>query len=153
MLKVGIQAPPFAAKTTQGNELSLDGLRGKYVVMYFFPKAFTPGCTIETKGFQSNYADIAELGAEVIGVSTDRMNTQCQFADKYGVEFPMLADEDGAITRAYEAGRGGLLPFNQRITYIIDPEGKIAAAFDYRLRAHKHIEDALSFMRRAAPAS
>ncbi|MEO0815265.1 MAG: redoxin domain-containing protein, partial [Myxococcota bacterium] len=66
MLKVGIQAPPFAAKTTQGNELSLDGLRGKYVVMYFFPKAFTPGCTIETKGFQSNYADIAELGAEVI---------------------------------------------------------------------------------------
>ncbi len=150
MLKVGEKAPAFDAATTKGERLSLDALRGKYVVLYFFPKAFTPGCTIETKGFQSSYAEIDELGAEVIGVSTDKMSTQCSFADKYGVEFPMLADEDGAVTKAYEAGRSGFLPMNSRVTYVIDPEGTIAAVFDYRLRANKHVDDALSFMRRVA---
>lgn len=150
MLNVGDPAPRFDAQTTKGVRLSLESLRGKYVVLYFFPKAFTPGCTIETKGFQSSYAEIAELGAEVIGVSTDNMSTQCSFADKYGVEFPMLADEDGSITKAYGAGRSGFLPMNSRITYVIDPDGKVAAIFDYRLRAHKHVDDALGFMRRVS---
>lgn len=149
MLKVGDKAPGFDTDTTKGERLSLESLAGKYVVLYFFPKAFTSGCTIETKGFQSNYAEIAELGAEVVGVSTDGMQTQCNFADKYGVEFPMIADRSGVVSKAYEATRF-LLPFNKRITYIIDPAGRIAAAFDHELRAGKHVDDALAYIRRVA---
>lgn len=149
MLKVGEKAPPFDVETTKGERLSLASLAGKYVVLYFFPKAFTAGCTLETKGFQSHYAEVAELGAEVVGVSTDGMQTQCNFADKYGVEFPMIADSDRAVSKAYKATRM-LIPFNKRVTYVIDPAGRIAAAFDYEVRAAKHVDEALAFIRRVA---
>lgn len=151
MLNVGDAAPPFEAKTTRGDSIRLEDLRGRYVVLYFFPKAFTSGCTLETKGFQSNYRELTELGAEVVGVSTDSMQTQCAFAEKHSVAFPMIADRNGSISKAYRAARW-LLPFNKRITYVIGPDGKIAAVYDSELRAGKHVDDALDYVRRVAEA-
>ena len=125
-LKPGDAAPDFSGKTTDGKTVSLADYRGKTLVLYFYPKAFTSGCTLETKRFQDSYPDITEFGADVLGVSRDRYEVQCDFASKLATTFPLLADEDGEVARAYGVRRA-LLPFDKRSTFVIDPEGKVAA--------------------------
>src|ERR1700690_2821227 len=117
MLKVGEMAPPFIGRATNGTEISLQALHGRPLVLYFFPKAFTPGCTVETKGFRDNYSEIKALGFEVIGISTDTFETQCRFATEHAVTFPMLADTDKAIVRAYQV-LWPLLPLARRVTFV-----------------------------------
>ena len=139
MLKVGDMAPDFTATTTQGKTLQLSELRGKRVVMFFFPKAFTTGCTIETRRFRDHYSELAALGAEVVGVSADSNQTQCEFANKEGVHFPMIGDDTRAIGKSYDV-MWPVLNVNQRVTYVIGPDGRIEAAFHHELLVGKHLE-------------
>lgn len=146
MLAVGSIAPQFSTESTTGTAVSLAGLRGKLVVLYFFRKAFTRNCTVETKGFRDNYDDLRALGAEVIGVSSDAMPTQCEFARVHGVTFPMIADTDRAISRAYDV-LFMFLPLAHRVTYVIDRKGVIAGVFNHEFAVVKHLDEVLRFVR------
>src|SRR5689334_242822 len=102
MLRVGDVAPAIDATTTLGERFVLSDQQGLCTVLYFFPKAFTPGCTKETRSFTNNHAELALAGATVVGVSTDDYETQCAFAKSLQATFPILADADGSISRAYD---------------------------------------------------
>jgi peroxiredoxin Q/BCP len=146
MLKIGDAAPPFSARATDGSTVSLDALRGKPVILYFFHKAFTPNCTIETKGFRDNYGDLSELGFAVIGVSTDSFETQCRFAAKHAVSYPMLADDDLVISRAYGV-LWPIIPYARRVAYVLDRQHKIRAAFRHEFQANRHLDEVIRFAR------
>jgi peroxiredoxin Q/BCP len=139
MLKVGEVAPDFAATAQDGRAVQLSELRGKRVVMFFFPKAFTRGCTIETRQFRDHYSELAALGAEVLGVSVDSAESQCEFASREGVPFPMIGDPSRNIGRSYDV-LWPLLNVAQRITYVVGPDGRIEAAFHHELLVSKHLE-------------
>jgi peroxiredoxin Q/BCP len=149
MLAVGQHAPPFSAPTTQGNTLSSDELRGRIAVVYFFRKAFTRNCTVETKGFRDNHDELRALGAEVVGVSSDAFPRQCAFAEAHGVTFPMIADPDRAIARAYDV-LFTFLPLAHRVTYVIDRDGRIAGVFHHEFQVNKHLDEVLRFVRKLA---
>ena len=124
----GDQAPDFTLPDQQGNDVSLSGLRGKTVVLYFYPKADTPGCTTQACGIRDHRADYATAGAVVLGVSPDPVAAVAKFDQKYGLEFPLLADADHAVTEAYgvwvEKNRYGRTYMGaQRSTFIIDADG------------------------------
>lgn len=139
MLKPGDLAPDFTATTTDNRTLKLSELRGKKVVLYFFPKAMTPGCTIETRRFRDAYPELSGLGAEVVGVSADEASKQCEFAQQEGVPFPMIGDSARAIGKLYDT-LWPILSINQRVTYIIDEQGRIEAAFHHELNINKHLD-------------
>src|SRR5690348_9910073 len=115
MLKVGQKAPDFAAEATDGRTLRLSELRGRPVVLYFFPRAFTLGCTMETKRFRDAHGDLEALGAEVVGISTDELEKQCKFAETHGAKFPLIGDADHAISEAYGA-YSSLFSHDRRVT-------------------------------------
>jgi len=152
MLAAGTVAPEFSAAATNGTTVSLASLRGTLVVLYFFRKAFTRNCTVETKGFRDNYDDLRALGAEVIGVSSDAFPTQCEFAKAHGVSFPMIADPDRAISRAYDV-LFMLLPLAHRVTYVIDRKGVIAGVFNHEFAVVKHLDEVLRFVRGMSTAT
>lgn len=149
MLKVGDPAPALSAVTSDGKTVDLSALRGKRVVLFFFPKAFTLGCTIETRRFRDHYSEIAGLGAEVVGVSVDSAERQCEFASAEGVPFPMVGDASRAISRSFDVLRP-ILGVSQRVTYVIGPEGRIEAAFHHELMVGKHLEDVKRHLEQAA---
>jgi thioredoxin-dependent peroxiredoxin len=149
MLKVGTPAPPLRAQTTLGVHFELADVRGKLVVLYFFRRAFTPNCTVETKGFRDNYPDLRALGALVVGVSTDDLETQCRFAAEHRVSFPMIADTDRVISQAYDVFFP-LLPVSHRVTYVIDREGTIAGVFNHEFAVVRHLDEVLRFVRQLA---
>jgi thioredoxin-dependent peroxiredoxin len=151
MLKVGAQAPTFRAPSAGGPLVSTASLRGRIVVLYFFRKAFTRNCTVETKGFRDNYDELRAFGAEVVGVSTDEASTQCKFAVTLDVKFPMIADQDRAIARAYDVFFW-LLPVVHRVTYVIDRQGTIAGVFNHELQVVRHLDQVLRFVRDLAAA-
>jgi peroxiredoxin Q/BCP len=139
-------APSFSADASPGRQVTLADYRGKYLVLYFFPRAFTLLCTRETVGFRDAAAELRELGAELVGISADPLETQCNFASHYQTGFPILSDPDNRIAHAF----GVVFPLLarvQRVTFIIDPEGRIAARFHHELLWHRHIADALAFLR------
>ena len=146
MLRVGDAAPPFTAASTLGREVSLVEHGGRTVVLYFFRKAFTRNCTVETRGFRDNYVELRALGAEVIGVSPDDFPTQCAFAEASEVRFPLVADTDKTITAAYRV-RFALLPTIHRVTYVIDRTGVIAGVFNHEFQVLKHLDEVLRFVR------
>lgn len=139
MLKVGDPAPDFTATAQDGKAVKLSELRGKRVVMFFFPKAFTHGCTIETRQFRDAYSELAALGAEVLGVSVDSSEQQCEFASREGVPFPMIGDPSRGIGRSYDV-LWPLLNVAQRVTYVIGPEGRVEAVFHHELLVGKHLQ-------------
>lgn len=149
MLKVGDPAPALSAVTSDGKTVDLSALRGKRVVLFFFPKAFTLGCTIETRRFRDHYSEIAGLGAEVVGVSVDSAERQCEFASAEGVPFPMVGDASRSISRSFDVLRP-ILGVSQRVTYVISPEGRIEAAFHHELMVGKHLEDVKRHLEQAA---
>lgn len=141
-----LPAPPFSAAASTGETVTLDAYRGRYLILYFYPGSFTYGCTRETVRFRDAAAELAELGAAVVGVSPDALDVQCKFASHYLTPFPILADTNKQIARAYEV----LFPIVssvKRVTFVIDPEGFIVARFHHELLFEKHVDDALSFMR------
>lgn len=138
-LKVGDLAPSIETVAHDGNAFRLDTLRGQAVVLYFYPRAFTPVCTIETRRFRDRSDEIATLGASIVGVSTDEQQAQCDFATKERVSFPLLPDADEKICRAYGV-KWPLLSRAQRVTFVIDREGRIAARFHHELSADHHVD-------------
>jgi thioredoxin-dependent peroxiredoxin len=145
MLRIGDQVPPLSAKSTAG-PVSLEGLRGKIVVLYFFRKAFTRNCTVETKGFRDNYEELRALGAEVIGISCDELPRQCEFAASQSVSFPMIADPERTISHAYDVLLP-IIPISHRVTYVLDREHKIAGRFKHEFAVSRHLDEVMRFVR------
>ncbi|HEY6877887.1 MAG TPA: peroxiredoxin [Polyangiales bacterium] len=146
MLKVGETAPSFTAMTTNGDAFALRRLLGAPVILYFFHKAFTPNCTIETKGFRDNYDELRELGYALVGISTDSHETQCKFAQRHGVSYPMIGDEDHAIARAYDV-MWPLIPVARRVAYVLDANHVITAVFRHEFQANRHLDEVMRHAR------
>lgn len=147
MLAPGDPAPALEATSHDGRHVSLASLRGRIVVVYFFPKAFTAGCTIETKGFRDNYPELRDLGVEVIGVSTDPPATQCEFAKAHSVSFPMIGDGDKDIARRFEV-LWPLVGVAKRVTLVVDEAGIIRHVFRHEFQVSKHLDDVLRAVRK-----
>ncbi len=127
--QTGMPAPDFTAQTTTGKTISLSDYRGKKVVLYFYPKDDTPGCTIEACGLRDQYQKIRDLGAEILGVSVDDTGSHQMFTEKYSLPFPLIADTDRSITKNYGA-YNEKWNMAKRVTFIIDEQGKIQKVFD-----------------------
>jgi thioredoxin-dependent peroxiredoxin len=123
MVAIGEAAPDFEAPNQDGSPFRLSSLRGSPVVLYFYPKADTPGCTVEAKGFRDVYGEFTSQKVAVIGVSTDECPDQKAFVDKYGLPFPLIADATHDVARAY----GVLGPHGtaRRATFLLDAAGKV----------------------------
>ena len=135
-LKPGQAAPSFSASDANGETVRLADYRGKRVVLYFYPKDDTPGCTVESCGLRDNYDKIRELGAEVLGVSVDDVTSHRKFTDKFNLPFRLIADVDKKISRAYgvlNEERG----MDRRVTFLIDGQGRIERIFD-PVKADQH---------------
>ncbi len=129
-LREGDPAPDFTGLTTEGRQVSLSDFRGKSVVLYFYPRDNTPGCTKEACSFRDEFAGFERQGAVVLGVSTDSLKSHAKFAGKYKLPFALLVDEDKKIVQAY--GVWGQKSFlgrkymgTNRVTFLIGPEGTI----------------------------
>ena len=129
MLSVGTIAPEFSVKDHNGNTVSLKEFRGKKVVLWFYPKADTPGCTMEGQGFRDNYNCFKEKDIVILGVSLDSEEENKAFAEKYSLPYSLLCDVKGSIALAYQAVETIDSDHASRITYVIDENGKIAEAF------------------------
>lgn len=147
MLRVGDAAPEIDLPASDGSRFRLSDRRGKYTVIYFFPKAFTPGCTAETGCFRDSRAEIVALGADVVGISNDLPEIQEKFAASLRVDFPMVGDAAGKVVRAYGVA-WPLIGFARRATFIVGPTQTIEAVFWSELDATKHIDDVTSFLKR-----
>ncbi len=143
VMDAGEQAPDFEAESTVG-KVKLSGLRGRRVVLYFYPKSFTSGCTNELKRFVELYDEFKASNAEVIGVSVDSLDTQIKFASRYGARFPLVSDRDKSISKAYGVLRGSTA---QRVTFIIDENGIIMGRLSGLKNASDHADEALKRIR------
>ncbi len=139
-LAVGTKAPSFTTIDDEGNTISLSDFRGKIVVLYFYPKDDTPGCTKQAQSFRDKYEEYRDKDMVVLGVSRDDQTSHQQFKEKYGLPFKLLVDTDGAITKAYDVDGGG---YAKRVTYIIDGEGTITYV-DANVNTSSHAQDILS---------
>lgn len=150
-LEVGQAAPPFALPDQSGREVTLESLRGKVVVLYFYPKDDTPGCTKEACSFRDLNSELRDEGAVVYGISRDSVGSHEKFAQKYELNFPLLADENSEVCEAYgviqdknmygKVSRGIV-----RTTFIIDREGKIAKTYA-KVKVDGHADAVLETVR------
>jgi thioredoxin-dependent peroxiredoxin len=128
MLAVGSAAPDFRVEAHDGSVVTLSGLRGRKVVLWFYPKADTPGCTVEGKGFCASHDEFASRGVVILGVSFDDRTANKAFADKFGFPYLLLCDTDRRIGMAYGACDSPSAKHAKRITYVIDEDGIIRHA-------------------------
>jgi len=156
MLKVGDRAPDFSLPDQTGKTVSLEELKGKQVVVYFYPKDDTPGCTVEACSFRDEYAALKKKDAIVLGVSPQGSESHRRFADKYSLPFPLLADTDHALAEAFGAwgekqnyGRTymGIL----RSTFIIGPDGRLSHVWP-KVKTKGHGEEVLAALSGQPPA-
>lgn len=150
-LPIGATAPDFDKQTHAGETLRLSALRGdKVVVLYFYPKDETPGCTAEACSFRDAYEDFTDAGAVVIGVSADSLERHEKFAANHRLPFSLISDGDGELRRSYAVPKSllGLLP--GRVTYVIDKQGKVQHVFNSQLQAKRHVSEALEVVKRLA---
>jgi peroxiredoxin Q/BCP len=141
---VGSVAPEFTLNSQEGTPVSLKDYRGQWVVLYFYPKDFTSGCTIEAHNFQRDQPLYQQKKVVVLGVSVDSADSHKQFCTKEGLNFKLLADTDHTVSSAYGSLTNlGLVKFASRHTFIINPEGKIAKVFT-EVNPNKHSEEVLS---------
>ncbi len=138
-LAVGTVAPNFTTVDDEGNKVSLSDYKGKVVVLYFYPKDDTPGCTKEAQSFRDNYQEYQDKDMVVFGVSMDDQASHKAFKEKYGLPFQLLVDTDGNLTKAYDVDGGG---YSKRVTYIINGEGKISYV-DEKVKTDSHAQDIL----------
>jgi peroxiredoxin Q/BCP len=139
-LTVGTDAPAFTVKDTNGNTVSLSDFAGKTVVLYFYPKDDTPGCTKQACSFRDANDEYQSKDIVVLGVSRDNEGSHQQFSQKYNLNFPLLADTDGAMIKAYDVDGGG---YAKRVTYVIDGNGKITHV-DASVNTGSHASDVLA---------
>lgn len=146
---VGDTAPDFTRTDQNGESISLSQFRGeKVVVLYFYPKDDTPGCTAEACSFRDSYEVFTDLGAAVIGVSSDSESSHQRFAQRHQLPFHLLSDGDGSLRKKYGVPKMFLLP--GRSTLVIDKQGIVRHVFDAQLRATKHVDEALEAVKRLA---
>jgi peroxiredoxin Q/BCP len=127
---VGAVAPSFTLPDQNGKPWRLQDVRGRWVVLYFYPKDDTPGCTQEACQFRDDLHALTALGAQIVGVSVDDSASHKKFAEKYHLPFPLLADQDAAVARSYGALSDLLVvKYAKRYTFLIDPQGKIAKIY------------------------
>lgn len=140
----GSDAPQFTLPSQEGAPVSLKDYRGKWVVLYFYPKDFTSGCTIEAHNFQRDQAQYQGKNTVVLGVSVDSADSHKQFCAKEGLNFKLLADTDYKVTTAYGSLTNmGVAKFAARHTFIINPDGKIVKVYE-DVNPNKHSEEVLS---------
>jgi peroxiredoxin Q/BCP len=151
-VKVGDQAPDFALPDQNGRTVRLSEFRGrKAVVLYFYPKDDTPGCTKEACAFRDQYQDFQDVGAEVVGVSSDSEAAHAKFVAKHRLPFTLVADRDGGVRKRYGVPATlGLLP--GRVTFVIGPDGTVRHVFNSQLQATQHVTEALETLRILKPA-
>ncbi|WP_338430632.1 peroxiredoxin [Synechococcus elongatus] len=146
-IAVGDVAPDFSLPAQDGSTVSLSDFRGqKPVVLYFYPKDDTPGCTIEACSFRDSYTAFQEAGAVVLGVSSDSVESHQRFAKKYNLPFQLLSDEGDRLRQSYGVPKT-LFVIPGRVTYVIDKEGKVCHIFDSLLNAQAHIQESLNILR------
>jgi thioredoxin-dependent peroxiredoxin len=139
----GTSAPDFTLQDQDGTTVSLSALRGTWVVVYFYPKDDTPGCTAESCSFRDSHEAFTDAGASVIGISSDSVESHRSFADKHHLPFTLLADTGGAVRKQWGVGRTlGVIP--GRVTYVIDPAGIVRRRFSSQFSPKKHIDEALA---------
>ena len=145
LLAVGAKAPEINSKAHDGTLIRLESFRGKAVIVYFYPKDDTPGCTAEAKGFRDQFQALSEAGAVVLGVSTDDKASHKAFAEKYSLPFLLLPDEDKKIAKAF--GVPLRLGYAKRVTFVIDRAGKIAKVYD-DVSPERHAQELLAVVRK-----
>lgn len=144
-VQVGDVAPDFTLPSQSGEAVSLQDLRGKNVVLYFYPKDNTSGCTAQACAFRDQYEVFKDAGAEVIGVSSDSEESHQQFAAQYRLPFTLLSDAGGTIRKRYGATTMGVLP--GRVTYVIDKNGVVRHMFSSAFNAQQHITEAVQALK------
>ena len=142
----GAPAPAFSLEDQAGKLRSLAEYRGKWVVLYFYPKDDTPGCTEEACKFRDDIFALQQLGAQVLGVSLDDSASHAEFAKKYSLPFPLLADPSGAVTRSYGALTEGSR-YAQRYTFLVDPAGKVAKIYT-KVETTRHSAEVIEDLKR-----
>lgn len=148
MIQIGDACPHFTLSDQKGNPFNLDEVLGKKIlVIYFYPKDDTPGCTKEACSFRDQYTAFQDLGCEVVGISSDSVKDHIKFAEKYQLPFILLSDENKTVRKSFGVPGSlfGLIP--GRVTYVIDLKGQVAGIFNSQIQAHKHIEEALKVVR------
>jgi peroxiredoxin Q/BCP len=151
MLKIGQKAPDFILASSDGKTLNLKDFAGKKIVLYFYPKDNTSGCTKEACSFESNLKTIKKKGAVVIGVSADSVDSHVKFAQKYGLSFPLLSDEKKEIIKSYgvwkEKSMYGKKYFGiERTTVVIDEKGIVRQIFN-KVKVDGHTEEVIAVLR------
>jgi peroxiredoxin Q/BCP len=144
MIEAGMRAPAFTLKTDEGKDLSLDSLKGHRVILFFYPKADTPGCTRESCDFRDEIAAFEKKNAVVLGISKDSVADQAKFRAKYEMPFNLLADTEGKVCEAYgvwveKTNYGKTYMGIERTTFLIDEDGKIARVYSkVKVEGHAH---------------
>lgn len=148
---IGMLAPDFSLEANNGETIKLSNLKGKNVVLYFYPKDMTPGCTTQACDFRDQSQQFHDLKTVILGVSTDPVNRHEKFVEKYGLPFLLLADIDHGVAEEYGVWKlkknfGKEYMGIERSTFIIDKEGKIAKEWR-KVKVKGHVEDALTYIR------
>jgi peroxiredoxin Q/BCP len=154
MIEEGKAAPAFTLTSDAGDKVALSDFKGKYLVVYFYPKDNTPGCTIEAQDFNKARAQLQKLGATVVGVSKDSLESHCKFRDKYALKFPLLSDPEGKTIEKYGAWGEKVLYGKKslgiiRSTVIVGPDGKVKKVFP-KVKVNGHVDaviDAIKALR------
>ena len=143
LLKVGDVAPDFDAVDCRGHRVTLSEYKGKKkVVLFFFPRAFTPACTLEVRNFRDNHSRITDAGAELIGVSVDKAEKNCKFAEAEGLQFRLIGDESRVVSELYGVV-WPVLRIDRRATFVIDEQGVIVEVIHHEVQVYRHLEDVL----------
>ncbi|MEC2076706.1 thioredoxin-dependent thiol peroxidase [Metabacillus fastidiosus] len=150
-IEAGQLAPEFELLADNGEKVQLSDYRGKYVVLYFYPKDMTPGCTTQACDFRDQYASFAGLNAVILGVSADDQNKHQKFIEKHDLPFNLLVDEDHQVAEAYDVWKlkknfGKEYMGIERSTFIIDPEGKLVKEWR-NVTVKGHVEEALNYVK------
>lgn len=139
-LSAGTKAPNFSSTDDKGNSVSLSDFSGKTVVIYFYPKDDTPGCTKQACSFRDSYSEYQGKDIVVLGVSMDDETSHKAFKEKFNLPFPLIVDTDGAIAKGFDVEGGG---YAKRVTFVIDGEGTITKVYD-SINTETHATDVLS---------
>ena len=153
-MQVNDKSPDFSTTDENGKEVALKDFRGKTVVLYFYPKADTPGCTKEACGFRDSYAAIKKTGVVLLGISADTASSQKKFQDKFSLPFPLLADPEKKIANLFGVVKerqmyGKKIKGIARTTFVIAPDGKIKHIFN-NVTAEGHAEEVLAYLKSSA---
>ena len=150
---VGTLAPAFSLNDQNGREVTLDDLRGKWLVLYFYPKNDTPGCTEEACSFRDDMAQLTALGAQVVGVSIAETASNADFAKKYHLPFPLLADKEGSVAKRYGAYADWMvIRYARRYTFLVDTQGKIAKTY-LKVDTSKHSGEIIADLKQLSSSS